>query len=254
MSHEPISERDRAEVASLADGSLQAGRRAEVEARVARSSELQELLRHQRAAVSAVRAAAGPAPIGLRARIDARRPRRRPRGRRLAPALAAATVAAAVVLALLLPGGTEAPAVADAATLAARGSAGPPPSLYDREPELLARSVEGVRFPRWEDRFGWSAVGVRADRLDGRRAVTVFYERRDRRIAYTIVSGAALPVPGGGRSTTRAGTELRTLRLGGRAVVTWRRKGRTCVLSGAGVTSRALLRLASWRAAGKLAY
>ena len=43
------------------------------------------------------------------------------------------------------------------------------------------------------------------------------------------------------------GTELRTLTLNGRQVVTWRRDGDTCVLSGTGVTAAELQKLAAWK-------
>jgi hypothetical protein len=251
------SHRDRADVAALADGSLPPERRAEVEARVASSPALAGLLERQRLALRAVRGAAGPAPAGLRARIEAARPGaarvRRGRGR-LAAGLAAAVLASALVLELVLPGGApESPSVSEAAALAARPASAPAPGRYDEAP-LLTREVEGVRFPRWQERFGWRATGARVDRLDGRRAVTVFYTRGGRRVAYTIVSGRALPVPRRADPTTRAGTELATLTGGGRTVVTWRRRGRTCVLSGDRVAPDTLLALASWRGAGRVAY
>src|SRR5207249_5651727 len=118
---------------------------------------------------------------------------------------------------------------------------------------LLARSVERVPFPNWRDR-GWRAVGTRDDVIDGRKAETVFYERGGRRVAYTIVSGPPLPTPSNGEHSVRARVELTRLVLDGRAVVTWRRKGHTCVLSGAGLPREDLLSLASWKAGGKIPY
>ena len=41
--------------------------------------------------------------------------------------------------------------------------------------------------------------------------------------------------------------DLRTLTLNGRLVVTWRRAGDTCVLSGSGVTAAELQTLAAWK-------
>jgi hypothetical protein len=74
--------------------------------------------------------------------------------------------------------------------------------------------------------------------------VTVYYQRRYTQIAYTIVSGRSLPVPPG--KVVHVGTErLRTLSVNGRLVVTWRRAGHTCVLSGMGVTAEELERLAA---------
>jgi anti-sigma factor RsiW len=218
-------ERDIAEVAALADGSLPAERRPDVERRVAASPELTASLERQRRAIKAVHAGAAQAPAGLRARIE--RPPSPPRRRPRAIALGLAGVAAAVLLALLLLPGPEAPSVAEAAALAAR-----PPTAA--APERLP-AVEGVRFPHWEQRFDWRAAGVRSDRLGGRRATTVYYRYDGHQIGYTIVGGGAL----GSRSG------FHSLRIGGRAVVTWRRRGHTCVLSGR-VHRRTLLRLASY--------
>jgi hypothetical protein len=251
------SDRDFADVTALADGSLPADRRAEVEYRVAASPTLRELFRSQRASVNAVRRSAGPAPPGLRARIEAER--RRASGpmpllpRRVAVAAAVAVAVVAAVVLLALPSGSpRSPTVAEAAALSGRQATGPAPPRYDGMP-LLDREVEGVHFPRWQERFRWRASGVRADRLGRRPATTVFYDRAGKRIGYTIVGGRALAPPAG-RSTERREVSFRTLRSGGRTVVTWRRKGRTCVLSGRGVAARELLALAAWRAGGRVAY
>jgi hypothetical protein len=230
-------DRDLADVAALADGSLPEERRAEVERRVAASPELSASLERQRRAVEAVRAAAVPAPAGLRARLErSRAARRRPVG----IALGLAGAAAAILLVLLLVPGRDGPSVADAAVLATRApTAGAPAPLP---------AVEGVRFPRWNERFAWRATGVRSDRLGDRDATTVYYRYDGHRIGYTIVGGSALALPSRGARVLRGRTAFHSLRLGGRTVVTWRREGHTCVLSGAGVRPRTLLALASWRA------
>jgi anti-sigma-K factor RskA len=93
------------ELAALADGSLAPERRAELEAQIAESPELAELLAEQERAVGFARSAAGEveAPAGLRARVEARRQARRvPRWRRpvLIGAAAAATVVVAVAVGL----------------------------------------------------------------------------------------------------------------------------------------------------------
>src|SRR6266536_1344531 len=71
--------REIAELAALADGSLAPGRRAALEARVAASAELADLLAEQQRAVALTRSAeAGvEAPAALRARIEAQRRERR---------------------------------------------------------------------------------------------------------------------------------------------------------------------------------
>ena len=90
-----------AELAALADGSLAPERRAELDARVAASSELAERLGEQQRAVALARSAANgvEAPPALRARIEAqRRARRSRRPRRLVLVGAAATAAVAVAV------------------------------------------------------------------------------------------------------------------------------------------------------------
>ena len=94
-----------AELAALADGSLAPERRAELEAQIAESPELAELLAEQERAVGFARSAASEveAPAGLRTRIDTRRQARRVPGWRrpvLIGAAAAATVVVAVAVGL----------------------------------------------------------------------------------------------------------------------------------------------------------
>ena len=96
-------DREVAELAALADGSLAPERRVALEARVAETPELAELLAEQERAVGLVRSAAAEveAPAGLRARVEAGRPARRSAPRRvLAVAGAAAAAAAAVAIGL----------------------------------------------------------------------------------------------------------------------------------------------------------
>jgi len=93
------------ELAALADGSLAPERRAELEARIAESPELAELLAEQERAVGFARSAASEveAPAGLRARVETRRQARRVPGWRrpvLIGAAAAATVVVAVAVGL----------------------------------------------------------------------------------------------------------------------------------------------------------
>jgi anti-sigma factor RsiW len=179
---------------------------------------------------------------------DARRARVLRPGRLLP---AGGLVAAAVVV-LFLALGSQ-PTVQSALAAATR----PPQAaaLTDpAQPKLLREQVDGVRFPDYAAKFGWRAVGVRTDDLDGRTQRTVFYERGGQRVAYSIVSGDALDEPGGARRFTREGTALRGFTGDGRNAVTWRRGGHTCVLSGAGVGTAALLELAAWHGLGAIAF
>lgn len=249
-SSEP-SERELADLAAFADGSLPLARHDDVQARLAGSAELRTLLQEQRRAVRIVRAAAVPAPASVRERIEsARRPRVRParrRSRGLVTSLAAALAAAVLLAVLVLSGGTPGgPTVVQAASLTKHGPSAAAPAHSDGS-RRVSVAVDGIPFPYWSDAFGWRTSGVRSDRLDGRRATTVFYDRGGRRIGYTIVSGKALPTPSGVRAAVRKGTTFRSFPHEGRVIVTWRRAGHTCVLTGDRVPLESLLALAAWR-------
>jgi len=249
--HRRAIERD---LARLADGTLKPGRRERVERTVAGSYELQTRLGDQRRAVSAMRALAAeraPLALRLRRRALAERSQRRP----AAFALGLAGVLAALVLMLgSLGGGQGVLTVAEAATIAAR-----PPTAVVAEPRddaasLPQVSAAGLPFPYWEDRFGWVATGARNDDVGGRRLTTVFYRSHGREIAYTIVPGAPLHAVAGARTTERSGVVVHSFVNGGRLVVTWERRGHTCVLSGTGVSVDALSKLAAWRGHGAIPY
>ena len=195
------------------------------------------------------------APASLRARIERERTasrasrRARPLGRPLAytGALAAVLVIVALAVNLLLPSGTPgAPTISQAVALAMRGPAMPAPAIIHRGPGTrLTAGVDLLYFPDWHRTLGWRAVGVRTDPLDGRHAVTVYYARGREQVAYTIVATPPLAEPGG--QNIRAGSlTVRALRIGARAVVTWRREGDTCVLSSSGLGTNTLAALASW--------
>ncbi len=241
-----------ADLSALADGTLDPARRATVEARIAASPELTALYRRERRVVDALHQARATerAPAALRTRIDAARPSRASVARRrFAYAGGAAVALAAVVLALVLalpsgaPGG---PSVSDAAALAGRGPTMTAPIPDPTNPRArLHQSVGDVYFPNWAAKFGWDAIGARTDKLDGRTAVTVYYKWKDLTIAYTIVHSPPLTEPSA-METDLNGTALRTLATNGRLVVTWRRAGDTCVLSGKGITVAELQRLAAW--------
>jgi anti-sigma factor RsiW len=241
------------DLSKLADGTLDPARRDEVRARIASSPELSARYERERRVVSLLHEARATdrAPAALRERLEAQRPGPAVRTRRrlvYAGGLSGALAAIVLALVLVLPGGTPgSPSLSQAAALATRGPAAPAPALDRDHPERqLGQGRQLIYFPNWSTRFGWHAVGQRTDRIDGRRAVTVYYERNGEWIAYTIVGAPALNQPGA-RVTHLNGVELRTLRLDGRLVVTWRRAGHTCVLSGA-ATPAELQRLAAWKA------
>jgi hypothetical protein len=197
--------------------------------------------------------AASPAPAALRERIAAqRKPRPTRTGWRTGYAVAVGTAIAAlaVALSLTLPGGGPAtPSVAEASSLALRGPAQPAPVPNSSDPNgKLNRELQDLYFPNWSSSFGWRAVGQRVDRLGQRPAVTVYYQRGPAHVAYTIVGAGALPEPGGA-VTSLHGYRLHTLTANGRTIITWRRDDHTCVLSGTGVPTSVMLRLAAWRPA-----
>jgi hypothetical protein len=102
--------REIAELAALADGSLAPERRATLEAQVAGSPELADLLAEQQRAVALVRNASAEveAPAGLRAGIEAqRRVRRAPARRYYALIGAAAAAALAIVISLAVFGSSS---------------------------------------------------------------------------------------------------------------------------------------------------
>ncbi|SRR5579884_146424 len=240
----------------LADGTLDARRRRRLEQLLPGSPELQARLREQRRAVAAARSLAQleRAPVGLRMQHQALR-RRRPR-RLPALGLGLAGSAAALLWTLAALGGGQAGlTVAQAATIAVRSPTATVAEPAGDEANLPDITGAGLSFPYWQDRFGWQATGSRTDRLDGRLLTTVFYRRGGERIAYTIVPGNALPPVLGATTIDRGGTVLASSRSGGRLVVTWLRRGHTCVLSGApGVSRDALLKLAGWQGGGRIPY
>jgi anti-sigma factor RsiW len=244
-----------AELTALADGRLDPERAAALRRQIAGSPELSKRYEREQRAVAALATVRDDrAPAALRARIESER-RRRSRARlpRLGlgwgTAAVAALAVAALALVLVLPAGAPGgPSVSQAASLALRGSAMAGPLPGGAVPgATLNRDVDDVYFPNWSRRFGWSADGQRVDQIGGRKAVTVFYARGGQRIAYTIVTAPALKLSHAS-TTRRNGTQLQSFSLGQRQVVTWRRSGHTCVLSGVGVSSAELLRLAAWRA------
>jgi hypothetical protein len=201
---------------------------------------------------------AGPAtPPGLRERIAAQTARPAPRSRpRVALAGAVATIAVAVVLALTLVaelGGN--PTVAEAARPSALAATAPAPAQDARRPTLLRAAFAGVTYPDWNRQFGWRTTGRRQDSLEGgRTAETVFYQHTHHRIGYTIVSGETLKPPSHAQRFVVNGLEMLAYKEGRRDVVTFERNGRTCVLAGVVHRRSTLVKLASWKADGAIAF
>jgi anti-sigma factor RsiW len=248
-----LSDRELADLSALADGSLDPSRREAVQSWISASPERTALFERERRAVELLHRARATdrAPLSLKQRIEAQRPSATVRTRRRAGyggVFAAGLAVIALALVLILPSGTPgAPSVSQAAALALRGAAAPAPGTDPDQPGVkLAQKVGDVYFPDWTRSFGYHAVGQRVDTINGRKAVTVYYERGGERVAYTIIEAPALTQPNA-PVTTLNNTELRTLSLGGRQVVTWRRDNHTCVLSAtSAVPLSELHRLAAW--------
>lgn len=199
------------------------------------------------------------APTALRIRIQlmaALAQRRRAAARRRALGAAAGVLAAAALATplLLLTGSAAAPSLADALTPAHKAAVAHVAEPVDGRPTLPHLTGAGLAFPYWGDRFGWTATGLRRDRLSGRTLTTVLYRRGKLWLAYTIVSGAPLRPPASAHVEVRNGTRLTTFALGGRNVVIWLRHGHTCVLSGWNVAPRELVALGAWRAHGAIPF
>ena len=121
--------------------------------------------------------------------------------------------------------------------------------------DVLRADVDGVRFPEWGREFGWEETGMRRDVIVGRRTSTVFYEHTGHRLAYTIVSGPALPRPAGARVVRRDGLDISVYRdpaHGGHDVAVFERGGRTCVIAGHVRELNTLLKLAAWKGGGSI--
>jgi hypothetical protein len=210
-----------------------------------------------------------PAPARLHRRVEAlvaehskgparpgHRSAGRTRGRRpfsvLGFAGASAAVVVVVALAVVLGGNGSSShtlSLRQAAAPTLRAATLPAPSESGTDRARLTAAVDGVPFPYWEDRFGWRSTGTRSDLIDGRAVTTVFYaDAAGQRIGYAILAATPAPRIGGAGGVTiwRGGVSYRLLTANGAAVVSWLRDGHLCVVSGRGVSSATLLRLASW--------
>jgi hypothetical protein len=212
----------------------------------------------QRYVAELVRSFDAPAPESLHRRVESlvatRRSARRGGPRRpFSPPLrlagAGAVAVALVVLAVAvgLGGGSSALSLRQAAAPTLRAATLPAPPESGSHHAQVAAAVDGVPFPYWGERFGWHTTGARNDQIDGRAVTTVFYANLDgRRIGYAILAGSPAPQVHGGVIAWRGGVSYRLLTENGTSVVVWQRDGHLCVLSGSGVSSTTLLRLASW--------
>ncbi|MFN8110922.1 MAG: hypothetical protein U0Y82_13915 [Thermoleophilia bacterium] len=94
-------------------------------------------------------------------------------------------------------------------------------------------ALAGVRMPDLRA-LGWRATGARVDAVAGRTASTEFYARPGATLAYTVVSGQVLVGPSRGDRILRDGVVLYRLPDSTRIALTWRRAGRSVVMSALG--------------------
>jgi hypothetical protein len=210
---------------------------------MAEISDAEHLIARQRRVARALRLTFAPAaePAITPA---ARRPRVRPTLRLATVATLAAVATLCLVMLVALRG--DGSAVTQAADLAGQPATRSAPASVG---PVLQASVDGVEFPDWSAKFGWHETGARDDTLDGRATRTVFYEHMGHRIAYTIVSGPALPLPDDARVVRRNHMAIAVYHdpdQGGRDVAVFRRDGRTCVLAGHVMHQSTLINLAAW--------
>jgi hypothetical protein len=250
MTDLPLTDRDRALLVGLADGTLRGRRRASVEARVESIPGGPELVRRQRRVAGALQGGPTPpvaSPLSEVARAQRPMPAFRPR----LAAVAAAIATALVVIAVLLPSG-GATTAADIAPLGSLSATAPAPQPLPGVESRLAASFEGVTYPNWSHEFGWHATGARSDVVDGRATHTVYYQHTMHRIGYTVVSGKPLAVPDDVERINIGGVEIALLRDRDAAVFV--RDGHTCVLSGHVMHRSTLIKLAAWKGGGRLSF
>jgi hypothetical protein len=243
-----LTKREQAALVGLADGTLGGAARARAEARVRTVPDADRLIERQRRVARALGGPAADAHALGRAKADAPAPDRRPA---LRFATAGALLAALLLIVVLVPGG-ERSTVTRAADLARLDQTDPAPAS---DGPVLRASVDGVAFPAWGGEFGWHETGMRRDVIDGRRSATVFYEHEGHKIAYTILSGPALPPPGDARVVRRDGLEISLYfdpGHGGHDVAVFERGGRTCVIAGHVLHRSTLIELAAWKGGGEL--
>jgi hypothetical protein len=106
--------------------------------------------------------------------------------------------------------------------------------------------VDGISYPYWDKRFGWKTAGARHDSLGGRAITTVFYSNAQaQRIGYSIVAGPAITIPKS-KVLKAGGVTFWALDRGGATILTWRRRGHTCILTSSDVGAQTMLGLARW--------
>ena len=247
-----ISESDEADLAALADGRLEPARRDALEARLEAEPALADALARQRRGDRDAAAAGGiSAPLALRERIEAMS------ARRSSPAGAAcdgpACGSAFRRRSCRRGGGGRDRRARDgrpAVGRVDRRRRQRPPvaavTLDPSQPRLLKDNVEQSDSPTTRRSSGGKRT-TRWDKIDAAtpaRSTTRSMARTSR-----TDRGREQLSWRPGASRRARGTAAHVLR-GRRTVVTWRREGRTCVMSAEDVPTSTLLELAAWKGLG----
>jgi hypothetical protein len=228
------------ELAALADGTLGAERRREIENQLGNSELIRESIQRQRAAIELTREIEVSASDALHNRVAEMTSNAAPRKRsRLAiGGFAAAAAAAAVALVLVFGFGSSAPTVDQVVATVAPGATSEAPATDPSDPKMLDVSVGSVQFPTWENEGGWWATGARSEQIQGRQVETVFYKNDDNAtMKYSVVDGA--PIDSLDSSTAR----YELTGSGDTRRIVWRAGGHTCIIEAQGVDSDQLERL-----------
>ena len=154
-------------------------------------------------------------------------------GRTFGAIVIAAAVAAAATFALTA-GVPDSEVVARVAAAQNLGATGP-----------LAASGQVVAGMRTPDlgAYRWAPTGARVDVVGTHTVATAFFERGGRVIAASVVSGGPIREPGPVVAVP-AGVRVHRISLAGRTILSWRRGGRTVVMSSIAVPQPWLVALA----------
>jgi hypothetical protein len=227
------------ELAALADGTLGAERRREIENQLGNSGLIRESIHRQRAAIELTREIEVPASDALHTRVAEMSAKAAPRKRsKLAIGGFATAAAAALVVLALVVTSSGGPSVDQVVATAAQGATSDAPAKDPSNSKMLDVSVGSVQFPTWENDGGWWATGARSDDLDGRNVETVFYENGDgATMKYSVVGGAPID------SLDSASAHYEMTGSGDTRRIVWRAGGHTCIIEAQGVDSDQLERL-----------
>jgi hypothetical protein len=168
-------------------------------------------------------------------------------GLRAAGAMAAGIAVAIAVAVIAATSSSPRLSAADAAALTLRPAKVAAPREDPQAHQQLTSAVDGIRFPYWDERFGWRSTGARTDHEDGRTITTVFYGNSSgQKVGYAIVGGTPPPRWDSGTVHVLDGTRYRLSSGAAGETVMWVRDGRLCIVAGRGVSGGTLLALASW--------